>query len=133
MGLDNGIRMRNVTKEQVMEIPDFIICEKYLDKETNTYDIELAYWRKCWGIRNAIINKLHMGGNYYYPIDREDIPAIIRILYPFLSKEYWDEESDSIWEFDEQIDTMIQIIINLKWLYSFMENNNIKVEFYDSF
>ena len=129
MGLDNGILIKRKSKGlNISSIPNFVKFENL-----EGY-IELAYWRKCWGIRNEIIKKLHMKDDEYErSLDREDIPAIIKILYKFLSKEYWDENADSIWEFEDQVDNIIQCIINLKWLYSYMENNDIEIIFYDSY
>ena len=71
---------------------------------------------------------------YGFPIEREDIPAIVRELYKFLDKSYYEENADSIWEFDEIIDNLFQQIINLKWLEGYMEDHpDVEVEFYDSY
>lgn len=72
---------------------------------------------------------------YRAEIDIEDIPPIIRMLYKFLSESYWNEYGDSIWDYDEGIkEKLVQNIINLKWLYYFMQKNeNIEIEFYDSY
>ena len=54
MGLDNGIIVKNKYKELLEELgPDN--WGKYKSKDDDDYD--LCYWRKCWGIRNAIIKK----------------------------------------------------------------------------
>ena len=108
--------------------------------------VEVAYWRKCWGIRDAIVNKLHLPiesedyklnakfENGDYKLNVEDIAAIIKILKPFFSEDYWNEYADSIWEFNEYFDNMLQIMINLKWLQMYMKiNPDIEVVFYDSY
>ena len=130
MGLDNGIIIKKINKEQINKIPDYINVEIYNDNK-----VEIAYWRKCWGIRNEILDILHMNDyTYTKNIDIEDIPALIKMLYNFLSENYWEENSDSIWEYEGMKEQLVQQIINLKWLYSFMkENNDIEVEFYDSY
>lgn len=134
MGLDNGIEIRNFKKDKLNEIPNFIQYTKYYNKDADVADIEIAYWRKCWGVRAAILDALHSDEEYGIEIDREDIPKIIEALIPFFSKEYWNEEADSIWEFEEYFNNMLSIIINLKWLYSYMEDNpNLEVVFYDSY
>ena len=129
MGLDNGIVVKNVNKK---DVPNFVILPP--DYRTDN-EFEIVYWRKCWGIRNIILDTLHGYDSDYTSIDAEDIPAIIRQLYKFCSKEYWDENAESIWEFEEAIDTMvIQAIINLKWLYSYMlEHPEVTCYFYDSY
>lgn len=133
MGLDNGIVIKKITKEQIELIPSYI--ETDITEYNNEIRIEIAYWRKCWGIRNEIINILHMDSNQYKTkIDIEDIPAIIRMLYKFLSEEYWSKCGDSIWEYEDIKEKLVQNIINLKWLYYFMQKNeNIEIEFYDSY
>lgn len=130
MGLDNGILVTGIKKS---DIPSFVKLPLPLDSWEQ--EIEIAYWRKCWGIRSAILDTLHGSSQGYTQIDVEDIPAIIKHLLPFCSKEYWDANADSIWEFEEAIDfTLIQQIINLKWLYSYMlEHPEVKCRFYDSF
>ena len=113
MGLDNGIVIKKITKEQMELIPSYI--ETDITEYNDEIRIEIAYWRKCWGIRNEIINILHMDSNQYKTkIDIEDIPAIIRMLYKFLSEEYWSEYGDSIWEYEDIKEKLVQNIINLK-------------------
>lgn len=131
MGLDNGIILRKVN-------PDTLSINK-LTKLDKTYsdnpDTEVCYWRKCWGIRNAIVDKFHFdreGGEH--KLDAEDIPVIIKILFDFYGKEEWEEEADSIWEWDEFKDNLRQQILNLTWLYDYMlANPDVEVYFYDSY
>ena len=133
MGLDNGIVIKRIAREQIELIPPYIECDT--TEYNNEIRIEIAYWRKCWGIRSEIINILHMNSNQYKTeIDMKDIPAIIRMLYKFLSEEYWNKYGDSIWEYEDIKEKLVQNIINLKWLYYFMQKNeNIEIEFYDSY
>lgn len=137
MGLDNGIVMKKVKREDVLKFPAFVKYEMWDNMQHNAefVDVEIAYWRKCWGIRQAVIDAFHLDeDDADFDIEAEDIPALSRALYPFLSKEYWDENSDSIWTFDEQIDKMIQILINLKWLQTYLAKYpDTEVKFYDSY
>ena len=130
MGLDNGIVIRKLPEGKIKEIPNFLKIEVY-----GNGDVEIAYWRKCWGIRNDIITKLHLSDtDYSYKLDIEDIAAIIKLLSKYFSQDYWEENADSIWEFDEYFDNMLQNMLNLKWLENYMIlNPDIKVEFYDSY
>ena len=54
MGLDNGIILEIPSKELPKDFPTKLsdFSDKTL-KETG--ELEVAYWRKCWGIRNAIL------------------------------------------------------------------------------
>ena len=58
----------------------------------------MAYWRKCWGVRNAILAAVPNGEDeYHYPVTSENIDAFVY----FLNKRTWTEEADSIWEWDK--------------------------------
>lgn len=130
MGLDNGI---------ILKVnPDTLSVNKLI-KLNKTYsdnpDTEVCYWRKCWGIRNAIIEKFHFPTDCgEFKFDAEDIPVIIKILFDFYGKEEWEEKADSIWEWDEFKDNLRQQILNLTWLYDYMlANPDADVIFYDSY
>ena len=127
MGLDNGI---------ILECPyeDFETIP-YFDKHDMDYgDQHLAYWRKCWGIRSAIMRVIHGKDGEDMPIEAEDIPALIRTLKPFLSRDYWDEEADSIWEYEEHFDNTYKVLLRLEWLKDYLKKNpNVKCYFYDSY
>ena len=127
MGLDNGIILE-CSKEDFETIP-------YFNKDDiGTSSNHLAYWRKCYGIRRAILNILHGKDEEDTPIELEDIPALIRVLKPFLSRDYWDEESDSIWEYEEYFDDTYKILLRLEWLKDYLKKNpNVKCYFYDSY
>ena len=133
MGLDNGICIKNIPKE---DIPSFV--KSYTDFDN---DIEICYWRKCWNIRNDIMNRFHGYDNEYTYLEREDIPAIIKILESWLSESKWTEayeDNDTIWEYDEyRKNDLIQQIINLKWLYEYLKDyppaEKEDFYFYDSY
>lgn len=129
MGLDNGFRLKYVDRTT---IPNFI---HYKDDFMGENEVELVYWRKCWGLREVVMGVLHMTNtDYEKRVEAEDIPAILRALYPFLSKEYWEENADSIWTFEESISNFTQDILNLKWLKGYLEEHpNVECYFYDSY
>jgi hypothetical protein len=127
MGLDNGIILK-CSDEIFKKIP------YYDTDEIGNEDKHLAYWRKCYGIRKAILNKLHGKDGGDTPIEVEDIPAIIRVLKPFLSRDYWEENADSIWEYEEYFDNLYKILIRLEWLKEYLKDNpNVECYFYDSY
>lgn len=134
MGLDNGIIIKeaDAIKEDLLKCPCFE-WDEYDEKQGYQH---IAYWRKCWGVRNAILSVLHVddNGGGDYPIEYDDIPPILRKLKEFLKPSKWDEDADSIWEYDEYIDTMINIYIRLTWLADYMKDHkDLKVYFYDSY
>ena len=102
--------------------------------EDNT--IELIYFRKCWGIRGKILAKLHCveDNDSETPVEAEDILPIVKILMKYLDKEYYENNSDSIWEYNEYKDNIQQSIINLMWLKMYMESHpEVTAYFYDSY
>ena len=98
MGLDNGIIARKANNEN--------INTKFLALNTYTYSDgshEIAYWRKCWNVRQLIFNVLGTGyeDEYQILLNREDILEIVRHLKK-LNKKTWDE-GESIWTWQEHI------------------------------
>lgn len=128
MGLDNGIILRDVN-------PKELVVNKLINLDNlEDTSAEICYWRKCWGIRNAIVGKLHFNDNEESKLDVEDIPVIIKILFDFYGQTEWEEDADSIWEWDEFKDTLRQQIFNLMWLYDYMlKHSDAEVIFYDSY
>lgn len=138
MGLDNGIILVLANKKIPEDFPSchedywWVGDEKDVAKNGK---LDVAYWRKCWNIREAIISVLHVGNDGgEYPIEAEDLPAIRRALIKFLHYDYWEEHSDSIWEYDDIVDTLLQILINLKWLEIYLKRHpEDSAYFYDSY
>ena len=130
MGLDNGIILK--VNPDTLTTNKLVRLDKTWGEDSNT---EVCYWRKCWGIRNAIIEKFHfLTDCSEFKLDVEDIPVVIRILFDFYGKEEWEENADSIWEWGEFKDTLKQQILNLTWLYNYMlKNPECEVIFYDSY
>lgn len=128
MGLDNGIILRDVN-------PKELVVNKLINLDNlEDTSAEICYWRKCWGIRNAIVEKLHFNDNEESKLDVEDIPVIIKILFDFYGQTEWEENADSIWEWDEFKDTLRQQIFNLMWLYDYMlAHLDAEIIFYDSY
>lgn len=68
------------------------------------------------------------------PMEAEDILPIVKILMKYLDKEYYEDNADSIWEYNEYKDNIQQSIINLLWLKMYMESHPcVKCYFYDSY
>lgn len=128
MGLDNGI---------IIECPyeDFETIPYFEKDDVSKYlGNELAYWRKCWGIRNDILSVLHGKDGEDMLIEAEDVPALINVLKPYLSREYWDQYADSIWEYDVQFDNTYKVLLRLEWLKDYLKKNpDVRCYFYDSY
>ena len=133
IGLDNGIVIRKKDHSSKIELPSFV-KDRWDFSETD--QVEIAYWRKCWGIRDRILDVL--GGENdtgHYNITQPQLLEIINKLKKFLHQDYWEDYAESIWEYDEFIENQVEILINLSWLSWFMiqEGNDIEVYFYDSY
>ena len=128
MGLDNGFICKNIKRD---EIPSYV----RLPWDCRDEDIEIAYFRKCWGIRGEIIRLLHVKDDEYkIPVEKEDIIPIVKILMKYLDREYYDENADSIWEYDEYKENIQHSIINLMWLRVYMDAHpDVTCYFYDSY
>ena len=128
MGLDNGFICKNIKRD---EIPSYV----RLPWDCRDEDIEIAYFRKCWGIRGEIIRLLHVKDDEYkIPVEKEDIIPIVKILMKYLDREYYDENADSIWEYDEYKENIQHSIINLMWMRVYMETHtDVTCYFYDSY
>ena len=126
MGLDNGIYITKAGNDEKIKL-----SERY-----SFWGDEIAYWRKCWGIRRVILEILEESKEEYddYCISRPQLKEIINALKLFNKKAYWDKHADSIWTFEEFKHNRKKILRNLKWLYRYMYfHPEIKVYFYDSY
>lgn len=119
MGLENLILINKVE-----ELPKF--AQK---------DGVVVYWRKCWNLRDAVLDVIDPKRVYKEDrkIEAEDIPAIIRAIIPFLSKDHW-KNAQTIWEYEEMLDILLKDVENLIRLKVWMEEHpEAEVEFTDSY
>ena len=104
-----------------------------------TNGIEILYWRKNWGLRNAVMNyfgwRSFPADQYNFNIETpSQVLDFIEIIASFLDEERWEDEGDSIWSYKEIRPVLIQDIINLALVYAFMcENPDVYLVFYDSY
>ena len=100
-------------------------------------DTEIVYHRKDWGLRNVIVHTfpLKPDSEWQYIIDTPNqVFDLIKIIIQFIDKDTWEEEGDSIWEYDEILPILRRDIMNLAIIAAFMKNNpDVYLEFYDSY
>ena len=138
MGLDNGIiarsNHRKITREMLPEGMVYPWDEKFDNPDGG---VEILYWRKNWGLRDIVVDTfpVYEDTGYDYLIETpQQVFELIRIIVPFMSKEKWEEDGDSIWDYDEILPILQQNIINLALIASFMKNNpDVYLLFYDSY
>lgn len=137
MGLDNRIevksRCRAITREILPEGLVYLWDEKFDSPDT----VEILYWRKNWGLRNVVVHTFPIedDSGYDYLIETpQQVFKLIRIIVSFMDKETWEEDGNSIWDYDEILPILQQNIINLAIIAAFMQNNpDIYLIFYDSY
>jgi hypothetical protein len=133
MGLDNGIYVvsnkREITKDMLPNIISYPWSSDYKP-------VEIAYFRKYWGMRNEILREFQETDKEGYTLIEtpDQVKKLIGILGSWLNKEKWDTEGDSIWEYEDAANNIIQVIINLSAVYTFMlDNPDVYLKFYDSY
>lgn len=119
MGLDNGILLRTRKRFEVLEkvgikykVENTLVFydpETENEVETPTdliYEYEVAYWRKCWNIREIVADatgkKFEDSGDTY--LNRAEIDEIIKGLNAKNSPEIWNRDcqyGDTIWDAEE--------------------------------
>ena len=125
MGLDNGVIVRSTHRKLTRAmLPEELIYP--FDKDYEDDGIEILYWRKNRGLRNAVVNTFPIEdeSDCYYLIETsQQVFELIRIIVSFMNKETWEEDGNSIWDYDEILPILQRDIINLAIIASFMKNN----------
>ena len=135
MGLDNSIQIkRNTSTNSIPELKQFELS--YDNK--HQFDFEICYWRKCYNIRNMIMDVVESARNNDNSdiLTTTDIEKIIHGLQSFNSAN-WQENGGSIWDWDDEeypySEKIQRDIENLKNLQTLMEKYDLEVYFYDSY
>ena len=130
MGLDNGIYIKGYRKK-----PFYVKDDLYDQSE----QIDLAYWRKHWGLRNDIINIIYE--NYYgndseILLSENQIKKIrILIMEITFSKKRFLESCNGYWNYNiYSVLRGIRQMINLTWAARQVRKNpKVEVFWYDSY
>lgn len=136
MGLDNGIYIKNFNTEEPIVAMEFI-KERLNDGYTPG---QVCYWRKHWGLRDEIVNKLRLkganeiDGECEFKLDREEVHFIVKTIIRFMNPYEMDEEPISpIWDYEECMEWLPYDVIALTWLEEYMiQHPEAEVVFYDS-
>ena len=127
MGLDYGVVLR--TNLEV----DYPFKE--WDWRTDKQEYDICYWRKFWGFRNAVVTEFHQTEECAdIPLNAEKVGKLRCILEEFLDREFYEDNADSIWDYEEYLFHNIECCENLAWLQNFLEEHpDEKFCFYDSY
>lgn len=131
MGLDNGIEIKRRA-----DLPTLAFT--YFDKEYRAkynYDLEVAYWRKCWNVRSIIMDTLDVKENNdsHTTMTIDDVDAVITALCK-INKKNWLNRGSTIWDWKEFKNIQHRNIRNLRRLRYMMQKKPevFEVYFYDS-
>jgi len=139
MGLDNGIILE--TNKPIRYFPWFTDFELITEECTpGKYVYDLAYWRKCWGLRECIFQVTGTpidSSKYEYDFQKQEIKQVIKLLLEVNNKRDWEDMSN-LWDYqDNNIDKMLfSQIGTLMWVYEWMDKRPqdiIRCYFYDSY
>lgn len=129
MGLDNGICIKRDTVSTKAQLA--------FDQEWTLaygYDLGVAYWRKCWNIRNIVFDicNIEEFNDSCTILSIEQIKEIIKELKSMNKYNYCDR-GDCIWDWEDFKRNNKKNIAALKQLIKFMkETPTMEVYFYDS-
>ena len=131
MGLDNSIEIKRTPyTDSISELRQF-----NLDWDNkHEYDFSVCYWRKCWNIRNGILDILgdRFSDQWRLHLNTENIDKIIAFLKS-LNKHNWNDDGGSIWTWEEYKNHIKDDIKKLKMLRKLMKQYDLKVVFIDSY
>ena len=131
MGLDNSIEIKRTPyTDSISELRQF-----NLDWDNkHEYDFSVCYWRKCWNIRNGILDILgdRFSDQWRFHLNTENIDKIIAFLKS-LNKHHWNDDGGSIWTWEEYKNHIKDDIKKLKMLRKLMKKYDLKVVFIDSY
>ena len=130
MGLDNGIYIKGYKKKP------FYVKDDLYDQSNQ---IDLAYWRKYWGLRNDIINIIYE--NYYgndseVLLSENQIKKIRNLIMEItFSKKRYLESCGGYWDYNiYSVLRGIRQMINLTWAARQVRKNpEVEVFWYDSY
>lgn len=139
MGLDNGIILE--TNKPIRYFPWFVNFE-WIKEESSPekYVYEVAYWRKCYGLRECIFNITDTpisNDKYEYDFEKQEIRKVIELLFKVNNAEQWSDMSN-LWDYQENSinKLLFSQIGTLMWVYEWMDKRPqdiIRCYFYDSY
>ncbi len=131
MGLDNGLYVKNYPDEFLSQAPSDFKPET-LDSD----ELEFAYWRKCWNLRDEIMSVLpeepEEGG---YKLTIEMLKQIRCICIKYMDPEYYKVNSfNMFWTYEELEPSQKRNIKNIIYVIdSWKKFPEMQVYFYDSY
>lgn len=126
---DNGIYIKGYKKKP------FYVKDDFYDQSNQ---IDLAYWRKYWGLRNDIINIIYenYGNDSEVLLSENQIKKIRNLIMEItFSKKRYLESCGGYWDYNiYSVLRGIRQMINLTWAARQVRKNpEVEVFWYDSY
>lgn len=135
MGLENGILVKMKDYGEVKNVfPDYEEYEgEYLP----------VYFRKCFGIRDDILDRIkasekgydYLGGEV--EIEKKDLDKVIKYLGYLCGKRYFNSHARSaIWGYEEMVESIKQMKAEMEWFKDYWNSHDDNIErvyFFDSY
>ena len=127
MGLDNGVVLKTNLE---IDHP-----HKSWDWRMDHQEHDICYWRKFWGFRNAVVTEFHQKSECAdIQLNAEKVGKLRCVLEEFLDREFYEQNGDSIWDYEDYLLHNIKCCENLTWLQNFLEEHpDEECYFYDSY
>lgn len=136
MGLDNGVDLRIKDREAFGELKTPV--QKLIF--TDTEDYEVFYWRKCWNVRNKILESfLQARDGESCDLSLDDLNRLCALLEEMYDPAIWDEawnDGLTIWNAEEILDHYQETLAVAKELCKELltkPEGSYRLFFYDSY
>ena len=127
MGLDNGVVLKTNLE---VNYP-----HKEWDWRTDKQEYDICYWRKFWGFRNEVVSEFNQSKECVdIYLNANDVGKIRCILEQYLDRDYYNNNANSVWEYEEYLIHNINCLKYLEMLQNFLEEHpDEECYFYDSY
>lgn len=132
MGLDNMVYLITKTPIHTDLMPEGfgegdtwwfgMDCRENRDTGEPEYWYCIAYWRKCWGIRNDILEVLTDNGycaednvNDYFTGDVCFLKLIEKVNRKYFDPDNWDDQTCYVWDWHELVHHLVNNSIAMLW------------------
>lgn len=145
MGLDNGMAIRFREGKEPKWAKSLRVMDD-VPKDGFGRELELAYWRKCWNVRKAILDELAEMGRQddhdddcEYRLLADELRRVCKAVGKVLNRKDWDEcyrYGYTIWEWSESgsdMKTQNRRCLKAAERLSGMDPGDYSLIFYDSY
>lgn len=131
MGLDSGINIQIALKDLPSTICPWPPAIRSYD---NPESIEICYLRKCYSIRDEVMEAIHCEDNGSKQLSISDLAIIYTVLNKYRDVDYFNDNDDCIWTFEEIQPSIELSLANILALIEYMQTHpDLIAIWYDSY